>query len=161
MLDVDGVLTNGSMLLLDNGEHLRTVSVKDAQAIEIAVKDRYKVALVCEGGSEALKKYYGSVGVTEFYFGEANKQSAYERFILNHGISALETAFVGDDLGDWQPMFSAGFAACPADAADEIRKIAHYVSPMKGGEGVVREIISMIMKANGHWPEMGLRDHIH
>jgi 3-deoxy-D-manno-octulosonate 8-phosphate phosphatase (KDO 8-P phosphatase) len=150
-LDVDGVLTNGNILMLDNGELLREMSMRDGFALEHAIKMRYKICIISESGSEAIGKRLDILGVSEIYFNAESKLAALEKFVIDHEVNIHEILYIGDDIPDIPCMKSVGLAACPQDAAPEVKLISHYVANSKGGEGCVREILEMIMKSHSVW----------
>jgi len=151
MMDVDGVLTNGNILLLDNGEWLRQMNAKDGYALEYAVKKRYKICVISEGGSEAVGKRLDALGVQEIYFNAESKLAAMEKFVIDHEVDIHEILFIGDDIPDIAALKAAGVACCPQDAVAEVKKVSDYITTAKGGEGCVREVIEMVMKAHKTW----------
>jgi 3-deoxy-D-manno-octulosonate 8-phosphate phosphatase (KDO 8-P phosphatase) len=151
VLDVDGVLTNGNMLLLENGEWLRQMSFKDGFAIEYAIKKRYKICIVSENGSEAIGKRMDAMGVSEIYFNAEVKLAALEKFVIDHEVDIHEILYMGDDIPDISCMKAVGLAVCPQDAAPEVKNISHYIAQAKGGEGCVREVLEMVMKSHKIW----------
>jgi 3-deoxy-D-manno-octulosonate 8-phosphate phosphatase (KDO 8-P phosphatase) len=148
---VDGVLTNNNILLLDNGEWLRQMSMKDSFALEHALKKRYKICIISQSGSEAIGKRLDAIGVSEIYFNAESKLAALEKFVIDHEVSIHEILYIGDDIPDIPCMKAVGIAACPQDAVPEVKKVSHYVSNSKGGEGCVREILEMVMKSHQVW----------
>jgi 3-deoxy-D-manno-octulosonate 8-phosphate phosphatase (KDO 8-P phosphatase) len=150
-LDVDGVLTNGNMLMLDNGEWLRQMSFKDGFALEYAIKKRYKICIISESGSEAIGKRLDALGIKEVYFYAESKLAALEKFVIDHEVDIHEILYIGDDIPDIPCLKAAGIAACPQDAVPEVKAISHYIANTKGGEGCVREILEMIMKLHKIW----------
>jgi 3-deoxy-D-manno-octulosonate 8-phosphate phosphatase (KDO 8-P phosphatase) len=152
IFDCDGVLSDGKMLLLEDGEMLRNFHVRDAFALYQAVSKNYHVAVIAEEGSMAMEQRLKSLGIKNIYFRQKKeKLSITESFLLQVGVPATEAMYMGDDLPDMEAMKHAGLAVCPFDAVQEIRNIAHYVCRNRGGEGCVREIIEMIMKAREDW----------
>ncbi len=151
IFDIDGVLTNGQLLLLDNGEWLRSMSIKDGFAIKHAIELRYPLGIISGSGSDAVALRLKALGVTDVYLNETSKKAAFERFILSHELETREVLYMGDDIPDLIPMQMAGLACCPQDAAAEIKHISHFVSHKNGGQGCVREVIEMVLKLYGHW----------
>ncbi len=152
LLDIDGVLTDGSIYSFLNEEVKRT-SIKDGYALQLAVKKGYKVGIISGGKSEAIKKRLEYLGVTEINMGVSNKLEVYDRLLNTWGITTDEVVYVGDDMPDYLVMKKAGIAVAPADAATDILKIADYIAKAKGGEGVAREIIELVLKAQNNWYE--------
>lgn len=151
VFDVDGVMTDGQLLLLDNGEWLRQMNIKDGFALKYAVEKRYKIGVISGSGSEAIAYRLRALGIEDVHLMVENKIAAFEKFVLKHGISAAEVLYMGDDIPDIQPMKSCGLAACPQDAVAEIKKIAHYITGAAGGKGCVREVIEMVLKLHNQW----------
>jgi 3-deoxy-D-manno-octulosonate 8-phosphate phosphatase (KDO 8-P phosphatase) len=152
---IDGVLTDGKLLLLDNGEWLRQMHIKDGVALSIAVQERYRVCALTDYGSEAIKIRLQALGVSEFFFEVRNRLAIMEQFAINHELSLSQFLYVGYDLPDLEAMKASGVAICPQDAAPEIKNIAHYVTSSTGGQGCVREAVEMVLKAHGKWPSKG------
>jgi len=151
VFDVDGVLTDGNILLLANGEWLRKMYVRDGFAIQQAVKTRYKICIISEDSSEAVGKRLDALGIPEIYFNADGKLAAFEKFIIDREIDVHEIMYMGDDINDLPCLKAAGLAVCPADAVPEVKAVCHYVAQAKGGEGCVREVIEMVMKSHKVW----------
>jgi len=150
-LDVDGVLTNGHILVTESGEQLRTFNIKDGYAIQYAIKSGLHVFIITGGKSLGVQKRFEALGVKEVHLGIADKITLFEQLRDKYNFQDHECLFIGDDMPDLPCMRKTGVAVCPADAAEEIKAISHYVSTRPGGEGVVREIIEKIMKLQGLW----------
>ncbi|MFN7012720.1 MAG: KdsC family phosphatase [Bacteroidia bacterium] len=152
IFDVDGVLTDGSVILMPDGDYVRTMNIKDGYAMQAAVKAGYRLAVISAGKmSEGVKKRLVNLGIQDIYLGVSDKKDAYETILYSYHLKTENIAYMGDDLPDYEVMHSAGFAACPADAAPEILSIAHYVSPYNGGKGCVRDLIEKVMRLHGKW----------
>jgi 3-deoxy-D-manno-octulosonate 8-phosphate phosphatase (KDO 8-P phosphatase) len=151
VLDIDGVLTDGTLLLLNDGQMARSMNIKDGYALQLAIKKGYRILAISGGTSEAVKLRLEKLGITDVFIHVANKKEVLVRYTETHQISPQQVLYMGDDLPDMIPMQMAGLACCPSDAATEIRYIAHYVSPQKGGAGCVRDVIEKVLKLNGHW----------
>lgn len=151
VLDVDGVLTDGSLLLQDDGQQLRRMNIKDGYALQLAIKKGYKILVLSGAQSEAVKQRLQKLGITDIMMGVLHKSAELETYMQQHGFSEEQVLFMGDDMPDFKVMQKAGLPCCPADAVAEIRDIASYISPVKGGEGCVRDIIEKVLKLNGHW----------
>lgn len=151
IFDVDGVLTDGKLLLLGDGEWLRQMDIKDGFAIKHAVDMRYKVAIISGSDSKAIERRMNALGVDDVFMEVENKNSAFEKFLLSHNLSTHEAVYMGDDIPDIELLRRAGFAACPGDAAQEVKKVVHYITQASGGNGAVREVIEMTLKLQGHW----------
>jgi 3-deoxy-D-manno-octulosonate 8-phosphate phosphatase (KDO 8-P phosphatase) len=149
--DVDGVFTNGSVLLHPGGEFIRTMNIKDGYAIQHVVKMGYPVAIISGGYSKMVRKRFTYLGVNDIYMKSGNKISAFHSFCAKYELSPAEILYMGDDLPDYEVMKLAGFSACPADAATEIKQISSYVSYQKGGEGCVRDIVEQVLRLHDKW----------
>jgi len=149
--DVDGVFTNGTVLLHPGGHFIRMMNIKDGFAVKHAVKMGYHVAIITGGYSRMVKKRFAYLGVKHIFMKSANKIEALNTFCNKSGLLPGEVLYMGDDLPDYEVMKAVGFAACPADAAEEIKQIAAYISFQKGGEGCVRDVIEQVLKLHGKW----------
>ena len=151
VFDVDGVLTNGNMLLLQNGEWLREMNIKDGYAIEQAVKKRYRICVISEDGSEAIGKRLDALGVKEIYFHADSKLAALEKFTIENEVELQQVLYICDDMPDIPCLKAAGLATCPHDAAPEVKDICDYIAEARGGRGAVREIIEIVLKSHSVW----------
>ncbi|MFH1319827.1 MAG: HAD-IIIA family hydrolase [Bacteroidota bacterium] len=151
IFDVDGVLTDGSVMMLQSGDVVRRMNIKDGYALQYAVKKGYKTAIITGGRSEAVKKRFTNLGIKDIYLGVENKIDAYNEYITSNSISPDNVLYMGDDMPDYEIMQKVGFPTCPSDAAEEIRAISKYISNIKGGEGCVRDIVEKTLKAQGKW----------
>jgi 3-deoxy-D-manno-octulosonate 8-phosphate phosphatase (KDO 8-P phosphatase) len=149
--DVDGVFTNGSVMLHPGGEFIRMMNIKDGYAVQHAVKMGYPIAVITGGFSKMVRKRFITLGVKDIYMRSASKTAAFDDFLAKYHLTPSDILFMGDDLPDYEVMKKAGLPACPADAAEEIRQLSLYISPVKGGEGCVRDIIEQVMKLHGKW----------
>jgi 3-deoxy-D-manno-octulosonate 8-phosphate phosphatase (KDO 8-P phosphatase) len=151
VFDVDGVLTDGTILILENGLQARRMSIRDGYALQLAVKKGYHVLVISGAAASPVVDRLNKLGITEVHMGVGDKKVLLEEYVTAKGLQREELLFMGDDMPDLDAMRFAGLAACPADAIAEIKEISSHVSPVKGGEGCVREIIEKIMKLHGHW----------
>jgi len=151
VFDVDGVLSSNCVAMDLEGQPLRTLNIKDGYAIQLAAKQKLRLAIITGGYSEALRKRYEYLGVRDIFMRSSVKINDYERFLQDSGLTDAEVVYVGDDIPDYEIMQRVGCAVCPADAAPEIKMISCYVSPYRGGEGVARDVIEQILKAKGLW----------
>ncbi len=149
--DVDGVLTNGSLIILPNGVMARTMNVKDGYALQLAVKRGYKVAVISGGNSAEVVERLALLGVKNVYMNTHNKVAALNDFTSRYQINNSEILFMGDDIPDVDVMQQVGLPCCPADAVDEIKDISKYISPVAGGQGCARDVIEKVMKLAGNW----------
>jgi 3-deoxy-D-manno-octulosonate 8-phosphate phosphatase (KDO 8-P phosphatase) len=151
VFDVDGVFTNGMVLVSENGELLRSYNAKDGHAIRLAVEHGYHVAIITGGSSATIAKRFHPLGVTDLYLKSFNKLPDFEHFCQKYQLQPHETLFMGDDIPDIEIMERCGVACCPADAVPEVKEVAHYISPLVGGSACVRDTIMQVMKVQGKW----------
>lgn len=151
VLDVDGVLTNGDILVHENGDQLRTFNVKDGYAIQYAVKQGLFVFVITGARSQGVLKRFEGLHVQEIHLGISDKWQILHELTDRYALAMEDIAFIGDDMPDYICMQRVGVAISPADAVEDIKKISHYVSSKKGGEGVVREILEKILRLQDKW----------
>ncbi len=151
IFDVDGVLTDGTLLILNDGQMARRMNIKDGYALQLAVKKRYHVVIISGGNSEAVKERLNKLGVRNAFFSVENKKEKLMEFVTQHQLKWEQVLFMGDDIPDYVSMQMVGLACCPADAATEIKQISQYISPLNGGYGCARDVIEKVLKLNGHW----------
>jgi 3-deoxy-D-manno-octulosonate 8-phosphate phosphatase (KDO 8-P phosphatase) len=151
MFDVDGVLTDGSVLATDTGEQLRVFNIKDGYALQLAVKCGYRIVIITGGKSPGVIKRLQGLGITDIYTGVSDKLLKYDEYVNKHQLPAEQIMYMGDDIPDYSVMQKAGLPCCPADAATELREISIYISQFTGGKGCVRDVIEKIMKIQGKW----------
>ena len=149
--DVDGVLSAGYMPLGIDGLPMRMINIKDGYAIQHASKLGYPIAIITGGRVEAVRLRFEGLGCSDIFLGASNKIVQWEEFLNRHGLKAEEVMYMGDDIPDYEVMTKCGLACAPADAAPEIKAIAHYVSDKKGGEGCGRDVIEQVLKAQEKW----------
>ena len=151
VLDVDGVLTDGSLLLLDDGQMIRRMNIKDGYALQLAIKKNYYILIVSGGQSEAVILRLQKLGIHEIFMQVIDKRKLLTEFVQKYALDWEQVLYMGDDIPDILPMEMAGLPCCPADAVAEIKTISQYISPVKGGEGCVRDVIEKVLKLNGDW----------
>jgi len=151
VFDIDGVFNNGQLLLTSDSEMLHSLNVKDSYALEQAIKKGYKIWIISHGISEASKARFNKLGITEAYDGVNNKKEFLQELVAKAHVPYEHLLYMGDDLPDYAAMQICGLSTCPNDAVGEIRQIAKYISPYKGGEGCIRDVIEKVMKLNGDW----------
>jgi 3-deoxy-D-manno-octulosonate 8-phosphate phosphatase (KDO 8-P phosphatase) len=149
--DVDGVFTDGTVIIHPSGELIRTSNARDGYAVNKAVNLGFPVAIISGGKSESVRERFRGLGVTDIYLGSTDKVEALNDFRYKYGLDLSEILFMGDDLPDYEVMKCVGFPTCPADAAPEIIEISMYISGYGGGRGCVRDVIEQVLKLNGQW----------
>jgi 3-deoxy-D-manno-octulosonate 8-phosphate phosphatase (KDO 8-P phosphatase) len=155
IFDVDGVLTDGSVILMPDGEQVRTMNVKDGYALQLAAKKGYKICVITGGDSKMVKERLLKLGIQDVYMKAHDKLDVFETYFYSNHLKYEEILYMGDDLPDYDVMKKVGYATCPADSAEEIKSIAHYISPIKGGYGCVRDVVEQVMKIQGTWEIAG------
>jgi 3-deoxy-D-manno-octulosonate 8-phosphate phosphatase (KDO 8-P phosphatase) len=151
VLDVDGVLTDGSLLVTEEGHLLRSMNIKDGYAIQLAIKKGYKVWILSGAKSEGVRLRLRNLGVQDVHIGIETKKELLQDIALNSQTSYENVLYMGDDIPDYAAMQLCGLPCCPADAVSEIKGIAKYISPYNGGHGCVRDVIEKVLKLNGDW----------
>ncbi|WP_121666662.1 KdsC family phosphatase [Mesonia aquimarina] len=151
VFDVDGVLTNGSILVSTEGELLRSMNIKDGYALKKAVKAGYTVCIISGGKNEGVRQRLRGLGITDIHLGVENKVDCLDEFFDVYNINPDHVVYMGDDMPDTHPMKLIGLPTCPQDAVSEVKAISKYVSHKKGGEGCARDIIEQVLKVQGKW----------
>lgn len=153
VFDIDGVLTDGNLFVLPDGLLARRMNIKDGYALQLAVKKGYHVIIISGGNSPEVKDRLEKLGIKEVWMQVENKPAVLEQFMHKNQLSKISVLYMGDDIPDLRVMQMAGLPTCPADAVQEIKEIATYISHLKGGEGCVRDVIEKVMKLRGDWGE--------
>ncbi|GGG43498.1 3-deoxy-D-manno-octulosonate 8-phosphate phosphatase [Croceivirga lutea] len=151
VFDVDGVFTDGSVLITETGELLRKMSVKDGYALKTAIQKGYNVCIITGGTNEGVKTRLKGLGVTDIYMGAHHKQDQLDEYLDIYDINPENVVYMGDDMPDIPPMKMVKLATCPQNAIPEVKVICDYVSHKNGGDGCVRDIIEQVMKVRGDW----------
>ena len=154
VLDVDGVLTDGTITLTEDGREIKQFHVRDGAGIKYWQRVGKKVAIITGRGSPVVTHRAKELGVEAVHLNAKDKIPAFEQVLSDFNMDKQQVAVIGDDLPDL-PMFArAGFSAAPADAAEEVRQAADYVTTARGGAGCVREVVEMILKSTGQWQKI-------
>lgn len=151
IFDYDGVISDGGVFMLPTGEGVRRSNVKDGYALHYAVKSGYIVSVISGGTGDNMRVRMKSLGVENVMLGVSYKLDKFEDFLIENDLQAEEVLYMGDDIPDYEVVRAAGIGACPADACYEIKSIADYISPFKGGNGAVRDVIEQVMKIQDKW----------
>lgn len=151
VFDVDGVLSRETIVLSADGEPLRTVNIKDGYTIQLAQKLGLRMAILTGGNTEAVRKRYAGLGVEDIFMGCSVKITTYREFLQKYSLRNEEVIYVGDDIPDYEVMRLCGCPCCPADACPDIKAISTYISTRNGGDGVGRDIIEQVLRAQGKW----------
>lgn len=151
IFDVDGVYTDGSLLIDNDGNLLRSMNVKDGYATKVALVKGYNVCIITGGNNEAVKKRLAGLGVTDIYLNSHDKTIAFKDYLNKKGISPEQALYMGDDLPDIPVMTQIGLPTCPQDAVAEVKAVSKYISHVNGGKGCVRDVIEQVLKVQGKW----------
>ena len=151
VFDVDGVLTDSTVLVLPDGVQARQMHIKDGFGLQMAVKNGFKVVIISGGSSDPVVDRLNKLGITEVYMTVSDKKQFLESLMKKNDLKWDEMLYMADDLPDLEVMRHCGVSACPADAVMEVREIADYISPINGGFGCVREVIEKILKVQDKW----------
>ena len=151
VFDVDGVLSSPLVLLHPGGDLMRTMNTKDGYALQYAVKRGYPIAIITGGITESVAGRFRGLGITDIYMGSSFKPDDFDDFLFKYDLKPEDVLYMGDDLPDYQVMKKAGVPCCPADAVEEIKSVAHYISPVKGGHGCARDVIEQVLRLHGRW----------
>lgn len=150
IFDVDGVFTNGHVLLMPGLDPVRTFFTRDAYAVQHALKEGLRIIVISGGVSQGVIESFKRLGVTDYYCSVPDKNKKLDELVAA-GLDLSTAAYMGDDIPDLRVMQRVGFPCCPADAAEEIKAISRYVSRAKGGEGCVRDLLEQAMKVQDKW----------
>ena len=151
IFDYDGVLTNGQIITLPDGESLRSANVKDGYALQLAIKKNYKIAIISGGYAVSTIKRFESLKIVDVFLSVDNKIDVFNQYLKDNSLLPENVLYMGDDIPDYKVMQMSGLPACPADAAEEIKSISKFISAYKGGHGCVRDIVEQLMKVQGKW----------
>ena len=154
ILDVDGVLTDGRIIIDDLGNETKNFDVRDGHGIRLLTGYGIDVILLTGRSSKVVDHRAKDLGIKEVYQSAYNKIEVFEEILRKRNISSDNVAYVGDDIVDIPVFNRAGFSVAVADAAVYAKKAANYVTVKRGGRGAVREICEMILDVQGKWPEI-------
>ena len=153
IFDVDGVLTNGMLTIMPDGEMVRHMNVKDGYAMKNALNKGYRVCIISGGTNEGVRSRLAALGIEDIYLGAHNKIQQYKELVKKYNLQAENVLYMGDDVPDFPVMELVGLATCPNDAVREIQQISKYISDKKGGEGCVRDVIEQVLRVQEKWAE--------
>ncbi len=151
VFDVDGVLTDGKIIIDGNGVETKAFDVQDGFGIVFAQKAGLKTALISARVSDVVRYRAEDLKIDKVFTGVYPKTGAYEQMLQEFRVSDSEVCFVGDDLADLVVLKRVGFAVAVANAVPEVKQAVHYVTSRRGGDGAAREVIEMVLKAQGKW----------
>lgn len=151
ILDVDGVLTDGGIILDNRGNEFKRFHVRDGHGVKMLSRVGIKTAIITGRNSKVVERRAKELGITEVHQGIYKKSSVYEYLLRKYKCKDEEVAFMGDDIVDIELLKRAGLSAVPCDAEEEAKKWASFISTRGGGKGAVREFIDFILKSAGLW----------
>ncbi len=149
--DIDGVLTNGQLLITEEGHFLRSMNIKDGYALQLAVKKGYEIVIISGGNSTAVKKRLERLGISNVFIQVDKKDDFLMQLAKINHWTLDEILYMGDDMPDLEIMKICGFKTCPKDAVMEIKELSDYISSYPGGMGCVRDVIEKVLKLQGKW----------
>ena len=153
ILDVDGVLTDGTINVTQTGEMLRNMNIRDGYAMKAAVENGYTVCIISGGSNEGVRVRLRNLGITDIHLGVSDKVETFKEFIDIYNIQPEQVLYMGDDIPDYHVMKLVGLPTCPQNAAPEIKALSKYISHKDGGKGCVRDVIEQVMKVQHKWME--------
>lgn len=153
IFDVDGVLTDGSLVITTEGEMLRTMNVKDGYAIKTALDKGYNICIISGGSNPGVRARLKGLGVTDIHLGVGDKVATLDEYLDIYNIKPEQSLYMGDDIPDYHVMKMVGMPCCPNDAVAEIKEISKYISHKQGGKGCVRDVIEQVLKVQGKWKD--------
>lgn len=151
VFDVDGVLTDGNLLITQAGDWLRSMNTKDGFALQLAVKKGYSIMVITGSESKPVAARLKKLGIENIHQQVRDKSTLLKAYMAEQGLTKEQVLFMGDDVPDYSAMKLTGLPCCPADASSDIKLISDYISPYSGGKGCVRDVIEKVLKLNGHW----------
>ena len=151
VFDYDGVLSDGYVLITSDGDALRTANVKDGYAMQLAIKKNYRIVIISGGYPESMKRRLESLKITDIFLAVDKKIDVYNQYLETHKLLPENILYMGDDIPDYEIMLNAGVPTCPADAVEEIKRVATYISHQPGDHGCVRDVIEQVLKVQGKW----------
>jgi 3-deoxy-D-manno-octulosonate 8-phosphate phosphatase (KDO 8-P phosphatase) len=157
LLDVDGVMTDGRIIMDHEGREIKHFDARDGHGLKIIQRYGIGVVLLTGRKSEVVNHRARDLGIKDVYQGLVNKNDALEEILRKHNVPVSAIAFLGDDIVDIPVLKRVGFSAAVADALDIVKKTVDYVTEHKGGRGAVRELCELILQAQGKWPEIAAK----
>jgi 3-deoxy-D-manno-octulosonate 8-phosphate phosphatase (KDO 8-P phosphatase) len=154
IMDVDGVLTDGRIIQDGHGHELKVFDVKDGHGIVMAHRAMLRTALISGRESETITRRADELGIKLVFQKIWNKLEVYEKILVDTELTHDEVAYIGDDLIDIPLLRRVGLAVAVADAVDEVKAAAHLITQRPGGQGAVREVIELILRAQDHWDSL-------
>jgi 3-deoxy-D-manno-octulosonate 8-phosphate phosphatase (KDO 8-P phosphatase) len=154
LMDCDGVLTDGRLWLTENGDEQKSFNTKDGLGLALLHRAGLRSGVISGRKSIAVERRAQELGIEYLRQGDEQKTAAFEEVLRLAGVNEDEVAFIGDDLSDIPLMQRSELAVAVADAVEEARALAHYVTRAEGGHGAVREVVEIILKSQGRWNDL-------
>lgn len=151
IFDYDGVMTDGRVILMEEGQPLRSANVKDGYVLQLIVKLGFNVVIMSGGFSRSMENRFETLGIKDVFLGIKDKRDVLKKYLKEHKINPKHVVYMGDDIPDYYVMKMIGIPVCPADAVEEIKEISIFISDKKGGDGCVRDIVEQVLKVQGKW----------
>lgn len=160
LLDVDGVMTDGRIIIDDNGIETKNFDVKDGHGIKMLLKNGIDVIIISGRKSNVVNHRAKELGIVDLYQGVTDKAAIFDLLIEKRMIKPENIASIGDDIVDVPLLKRSGFSIAVADAVDEVKKSSDYITKSKGGRGAVREICDLILHCQDKWETVMAKYHI-
>lgn len=156
LFDMDGVLTDGTVIVMPGDELIRKMHTRDGSAIARAVAQGYQMGIISAGFSQPATERFEKFGIQHIYMNAKPKMPVYKAILEKTGLKAEEVLYMGDDIADMQCLYASGIGVCPKTSCQDVYKVADYVTENEGGYGAVREVIEMVLRAQDKWdlPEL-------
>jgi len=154
VLDVDGVLTDGSIVYTDDGVEIKQFHVRDGSGLKLWELLGKHAAVITGRNSRVVDIRAAEVGIGHVYQGAAEKVPSFENLLAKTGLQPEQVCYVGDDVPDLPLLHRSGLAVAVADACPDVRAEVHYITQAPGGRGAVREVIELVLRCQGHWQKM-------
>ena len=151
IFDVDGVLTDSSLLIDSNGEMLRSMNVKDGFGMKAAIDSGFNLCIISGGTNQGVKNRLKALGIKHIFLGSHDKSKEFNKYIKSEKIDLKNILYMGDDIPDIPVLKLVNLACCPQDAVPEVKDNCQYISYKNGGKGAVRDIIEQTMKIQNKW----------
>lgn len=151
IFDIDGVLTDSTVLLIENGLQARRMNIKDGLGLQMAIRNGFKVLAISGGSSEPVVQRLTKLGLSDVQMSLTDKRKFVQDYITENKLEWEEILYMADDLPDTPLMKMVGLPCCPADAVPEILELSKYISPVNGGFGCVRDVIEKVLRVQDKW----------
>ena len=151
IFDVDGVLTDSTVLVLENGLQARRMNIKDGLGLQMALKNGFRVLVISGSYSEPVVARLKKLGLQDVHMSVTDKKEFVADYITKNDLHWEEILYMADDLPDVALMKTVGLPCCPADAVPDILELSKYISPVNGGYGCVRDVIEKVLKVQDKW----------